>query len=151
MSDLNVGAGDVTLEFVTRKVIGDIVVENTATFNDKTREIERKQRKLKDPVIVFFPTKQALVMEEAEALAKDFLGVRPGVMNLKEVPDEDASSPGGLFKNGLTTEEKLEGYMMLEDELIQKCIQTANPLPNNCAYGDDSMHVGKSKGAVANA
>lgn len=139
------GLGQVMLEHCARRIEGDIVTISQAKRNEKTGRIDRTQVKLANPVVVFFPKKQALVMEEHEAQELGFMN-RPTIMNLKDVDDGDSTSPGGMVKNAMYPEERVEGFMQLEQELIQLCLSQQNPLPQGATYSDKSVYL-KQTGA----
>ena len=150
MDNVVAGLGQVMLEHCARRIEGDIVTISKTKRNEKTGELERTQTKLANPVIVFFPKKQALVMEEHEAEELGFMN-RPAIMNLKDVDDGDTRSPGGMVKNAMDLEERKMGFMRLEDEIIQLCLATQNPLPSGATYSDQSIYFSNKQTGAKNA
>lgn len=130
--------GVATLAFVTRVVKGKISSEKTV-FNERTRENEKIEAEIVDPVIIFFPTKSCVVLPMDEAERMGYLK-QPTILNFDQV--KDAETIAGRFKYSIIEEEKRNCWKMMEDALIQSCISRGGyPIPRDAEVDDNSIFL----------
>lgn len=127
----------VTLQYVAREVTGDIMT--TAAQRDaKNGGIVERNKKLKEPVIVFFSNGSTLVMERSSAETRGFLKT-PEVMNLSQVTD--TATPAGRFKHAFRDEDRQQAWMDLEQAVITKCTsRSGHPLPLDARVSEQSIY-----------
>jgi len=130
--------GGAVMEFVAREIIGDIP-KMVSKFNEKTRETEQKATKVKNPVIVFFPngTSQVMPLKQAE---KGGYTRQPKLLNLQAV--DDSETLAGRFKFAMTSEDRIEAWMMMENSVIDRAQgRNGRPVPEGCKISDKSLYV----------
>ncbi len=134
----NSNISGVFLDYVTREVENDVIITKTK-FNPKKGENEQVEAKLKSPVIVFFPNGTSQVMSSSRAQEHGFLK-RPKIIGINSV--EDSESFAGKYKRAFHEKERVEAWLGLESELINKCISsTGHPLSLENTFSNDSLFV----------
>lgn len=132
--------GVASLAFVTRAIIGDIKTERTV-FNEDTRENEKKETSVDDPVIVFFPSRACVVMSMKEAARQGYLD-QPTILNLEAVHNTDTIA--GRFKFSINEQERQECWLQMENALISACVGKGGyPLPREASFDPNSLYLKK--------
>jgi hypothetical protein len=133
---VNSEVAGVSLSFVTRQVIGDILDTKTR-FDPLTGENITEEIKVKDPVIVFFPNGTSQVMSSKHAEGAGYLN-QPEIMNISMVGDQ--RTPAGRYKNAIREEDRCRAWLDLEGVVINKCIgKSGHPLPLDCRVDENSL------------
>lgn len=129
----------VSLGHVAREIIGDIPLELTK-FDTKEKKNVKKEGKVKDPIAVFFPKGQCLVLSRERAEKQGFLN-RPEVMNIDSVTGSDTAA--GRYKNAMDIEGRQQAWMDLEQQLINECLMKSGPpFPAGCSISEQSLYFG---------
>lgn len=136
---MNIGADSqgAYLEFVTRRVIGDLEKE-VYKYNVKAGENQKAKVIVKNPVIVFIANGNCcMVLEEHEAQKRGFFE-RPEIINIENV--NDFKSPVGRFKNASSIKERQDAWKLLEEQIIQRVLSKSGlPLPMGFSYSDTPL------------
>lgn len=135
-------AGVAVLSYVTRELIGDITTIKNR-FNEATRENEYIEEMVKDPVMVFFPTRASVAMPAKEAQRLGYLEV-PQILNFEAV--KDAETIAGKFKFAINDEERRKFWKMMEDSVIANCVaRSGYTVPATVTVSKRSLHLNEKE------
>ncbi len=131
------------LSFVTREVEGDIETE-VSKFDQKLGEVKKTKVKVKEPVVVFFPSGSTQIFSRAAAERKGFL-TRPDILNFESVQNSDTNA--GKFKFAMMPAERIEYWEAMEQDVINRCCQRGLPVPHETTFSKTSLFTEQYKQA----
>lgn len=114
------------LEFVTRKVVGDVQMLKTKVTKIKGKDGARDKHTFttapvavkEDVFMVYTPQGQCYRLTYDQMVKRGF-DRKPTILNFEAV--KDASSPAGQFKFAINDEERQKAWRLMEDQIVKLC------------------------------
>jgi len=134
--------GIAVLAFVTRELIGK-VSSTKVKYNEATRENEIIADEVKDPVMIFLPSRATIVLPAKEAERLGYLNM-PAILNFEAV--KDADSIAGKFKFAINDAERRKYWKMMEDSVIANCTaRSGYTVDPSVTVAKRSLHLGEKE------